>query len=454
MRVVVIGAGYAGLAAAIRLQERRHEVLLLERRGILGGRATSTRDAVTGDAVDNGTHVMLGGYHATLDLIRRAGADDLLLAQDNLRIDYVDDRGRSRLQCPAVVAPLHLGLGLMGLRLPLRARLDCQRLAWALRFGRRPSGMTLTDYLCSQGQSQAARRLVWDPLATAILNVTPDRADAGVFFDVLRLAFLRSARDSRLVFLRAGWGDLAERLGRYFEGRDGRIRFRALAEAIDIDERRVSGVRFTLRPQGREEIASGVRSQEVSVAADAVVSAVPWNAVASLLPEACRAQPPFDSLPALGASPIVSLDLWLDRVVVDREMVGLRDEEMEWVFDKGRLHGRAGAPQHLSFIVSAARRSMARGNAELVASAEKALARYFPAMKEAKVVRSLVMRDPEATFDCRPGSQALRPGPLTPIGGLFLAGDWTDTGLPATIEGAVESGIRAADAVEEAEKGH
>ena len=120
---------------------------------------------------------------------------------------------------------------------------------------------------------------------------------------------------------------------------------------------------------------------------------------------------------------------------------------MEWVFDKGRLFGREGAPQHLSFIVSAAYRSAAKPNAELVAAAEGALRRYFPAMAGARVERALVLREPRATFASSPELEPLRPGPQTPVPGLHLAGDWTATGLPATIEGAVRSGEAAADAI-------
>jgi uncharacterized protein with NAD-binding domain and iron-sulfur cluster len=128
-------------------------------------------------------------------------------------------------------------------------------------------------------------------------------------------------------------------------------------------------------------------------------------------------------------------------------MLGLRDCELEWVFDKGRLFGRDVAPQHLAFIVSAAYRSAGKPNAELVAAAEAVLRRYFPAMAGAAVQRALVLRDPLATFASSPELEALRPGPRTPIEGLFLAGDWTNTGLPATIEGAVRSGEAAASAV-------
>jgi len=447
MRIVVIGGGLAGLAAAIRLQEQRHDVVLLERRGVLGGRATSARDTTTGDVVDNGMHVMLGAYDATLDLVRRAGAEDLLLRQDSLSIDYVDARGHTRLACPPLIAPLHLLVGLSRLRLPLSARWQALRFGVALGWGRRPRGVTLAEYLARHGQGPVVRGLLWDPLATAILNVAPETGDAGLFVECLRRAFFRRAASSAMVFLRAGFGDLAERLGRYLESRGGQVRRRACAAAIDVRDGRVAAVRCRQRPLGQEEIESGVRAHDESIVADAVVCAVPWNRVTTLVPDPWRAAPPFVELGQLGASPIVSVDLWLDRTVVDGVMVGLRECEMEWVFDKGALHGRQGAPQYLSFILSAAERGVARTNTELVAMAEAALRRFYPRMRAARVVRSLVRREPEATFSCVPAHEALRPGPVTPIAGLYLAGDWTNTGLPATIEGAVASGYAAARAL-------
>jgi squalene-associated FAD-dependent desaturase len=448
VKVAVVGGGFAGMAAAIALVERRHQVTLLERRGVLGGRATSFRDAVTGEDVDNGTHLMIAGYAKTLDLVRRAGAEDLLLVQDDLRIDYVDDRGFTALDCPPLAAPLHLLAGLLSLRLPWRVRWEALRLGLAVRFGKPPAGITLAEYFRRTGQGPDARRLLWDPLAIAILNETPERAAAVLFWNVYREAFLRSRSASRLVFLRRGYGALHERLARYFEARGGVIRRRALAKAVDVDDGRATGVRYTQRALTREQIRRGLKASEERLPADAVVAAVPWHVVPGLLPEARRQEAPFAGLARLGRSPIVSIELWLDRTVVDRPMVGLRDSEVEWVFDKGRLYGRAGPPQHLAFIVSAAYRSTPKPNAELVSAAEAALRRYFPAMAGASVVRSLVMREAEATFASDPDSEPLRPGTRTPIAGLFLAGDWTATGLPATIEGAVRSGLAAAQAVE------
>ena len=448
MRVVVVGGGFAGLAAAITLQERRHAVLLLERRGLLGGRATSMRDTLSGEDVDNGTHLMIAGYGATLDLIQRAGAGDLLHIQPNLRLDYIDDRGYATLACPPVVAPLHLLFGLLGLRVPWSVRWQALRLGLAVRFGPPPHGLTLAEYFRRTGQGTQARRLLWDPLAIAILNETPEKAAAILFWNVYREAFLASHAASRLVFLKRGWGVLHERLARYFEARGGVLHKRALAEAIEISEGRVTGVRYSQRAQTREEIRAGKRAESKTAAADGIVSAVPWSALPGLLPAGLRTEPPFASVVRLAGSPIVSVEMWLDRVVVDRAMVGLRDSEMEWVFDKGRIFGREGAPQHLAFIVSAAWRSVPRPNAELVAAAESALRRYFPSMQDASVTRSLVMREAEATFASDPEAEAHRPGTHTRVRGLYLAGDWTATGLPATIEGAVRSGLAAAAAIE------
>jgi squalene-associated FAD-dependent desaturase len=448
MKVVVVGAGFAGLAAAVALIERRHEVTLLERRGVLGGRATSFPDAQSGTDVDNGTHLMVGAYTATLDLIRRAGAGRWLWEQDELRLDWIDAGGMTSLDCPPLPAPLHLFAGLMGLRLPWRVRLQALRLGWHVRFGADPVGLTLAEYLARAGQGPEARRLLWDPLATAMLNETPERAAAVLFRRVFHDAFLCSRRASRLVFLRCGWGRLHEQLADYFQRRGGQLRRRALVEAVELDGARVRGVRLTQRAENRAALRAGKPAQDAWLDSDAVVAAVPWGVLPALLPEPWRARTPFAELARFKAAPIVSVELWLDRPVLPALMLGFREGEMEWVFDKGRLFGRTGLPQHLSFVISAAHRAHPRPKAELVAAAEAALRRHFPAAAEARVQRSLVLREAAATFSADPATEGLRPGNDTPIAGLYLAGDWTNTGLPATIEGAVRSGRAAAAALE------
>ena len=223
----------------------------------------------------------------------------------------------------------------------------------------------------------------------------------------------------------------------------------ALVEAVEIEPAGVRGVRYRQRSEDRSEVQAGRDPAEAFEPADAVVCAVPSHALSRTpAPASGASARPFSELGRLGRSPIVSVEMWLDRVVVDRPMLGLRDSEVEWVFDKGRLYGREGAPQHLGFIVSAAFRSAPKKNAEIVAAAEEALRRFFPAMAGATIERTLVLREADATFASSPETEGLRPGPRTDIPGLWLAGDWTDTGLPATIEGAVRSGLAAAEGVD------
>jgi hydroxysqualene dehydroxylase len=448
LRIAVVGGGFAGLTAAIDLQKRGHAVTVVERRGVLGGRATSSKDAITGDHVDSGTHLMVGAYHETLALLREAGAADLLFVQPSLKIDYVDAAGVTSLDCPRLPAPLHLLAGLLRMRLPGHVRREAARLAFAIQFGPAPDGLTLAQYFQETGQSAAARALLWDGLSIAILNETPERAAAILFYNVYRAAFLSRHSDSSLIFARGGLGELHQRLGAYFESRGGTILRRARVEALRIESGRVVGLDYAQAPQARAEIQVATPATDMSLAAQAIVLATPWHGVARLLPARWASKAPFADIAKLKGAPIVSVEMWLDRVVVDRVMLGLRDCEVEWVFDKGRLHGREGAPQHLSFIVSAAYRTSARPNAEIISVTLEALHKYFPAeMMRATPTRALVLRDPDATFSCGPEAEALRPGPTTPIRGLYLAGDWTRTGLPATIEGAVRSGHAAAQAI-------
>ena len=443
MRVVVVGAGFAGLAAAIDLQERGHSVVLLERRGVLGGRATSYRDALSGEEVDNGTHLLVGAYRSTRDLAARASAADLLVSQPTLRLDFVDDKGFSCLHCPSLPAPLHLLGGLLAFRVSWKARFDAARFAVHVRFGRPPHGLTLDEWFDRTGQGGEIRRLLWNPLTRAIINEDPARGAAILFYNVFRETFLQGREESTLVFLKSGFAAFHERLAAHFAARGGVLRRRAAARLVVASQGRVRSLTLKQNAEGREAILSGAGGGIETLDADAIVLAVPPAVTRRLVPESIRTHPPFDVLDSFGAAPIVSVDIWLDRRVVHETMIGLGDETMEWVFDKGRIFGRDGAPQHLSLLISAAHEATARPNADLVAAAEHALRRYFPSMSGVRIERSLVLREPEATFASRPQLEALRPKATTPIAGLFLAGDWTATGLPATIEGAVRSGFEA-----------
>ena len=444
--IVVVGAGFAGLSAAARLAGRGARVLVLEARGRLGGRATAFADRETGEIVDNGQHVLLGCYTETLAFLRDIGALDNLRTEPRLSVTMIDRAGRrSRLVCPALPAPLNFLAGLMEWdALGWTDRLSAMRLAGplgrarrALRPGARAvaasPGETVDAWLIRNGQTARIREMLWEPLALAALNQPPSHAAAPLFARVLaemlgpdpRLAaILLPARPLHLLY--------AEPARAYIEGRGGAVRTGAAAKVKLAKSAAADGV----------EVA-GVEALGERWSPDAVIAAVPWFAIGGLMDgESAALAPVLHRASQMASSPIVTVNLWFDRGVLDEPFVGLPGRVMQWVFDKRAVLG--GESSHLSLVSSGASPIVALSNPELIAMACQELAGALPEVRRARLVRATVVREPRATFSLAPGQPA-RPPVRTPVRGLYLAGDWIDTGLPATIESAVRSGHWAAD---------
>ncbi len=434
-RVIVIGAGFAGLAAAVRLADAGARVTVLERRGILGGRACSFREPESGTVVDNGQHLFMRCYGETLAFLRRLGTDGRIAFQPRLEVEMIGERQSARLACPALPAPFHLLAGLLGFDgVPLGARLRLLRGAAAVartaRGGRAAEAAlettTVDAWLTRLGQPAEARRVFWDPLTLATLNDVPEVVSARWLLAVVRRAFLSGPRGGDLGVAEVGLSDLyTEQARALIEAAGGSVRTHAAVSALEVAGDRVVAVRLAGSDRGPGE----------RLAADAVVAAVPHRVLPALLPPALAARPPFDGLARLGASPIVSFHLWYDRPVVAHPFVGLLDSPLHWLFDRG---------SHVTAVTSGARDLVGRPHADLLALAGREVARLLPGAREARLVRGHVIKEPFATPSLAPGAGALRPGAKTPLANLVLAGDWTATGLPGTIEGAVQSGHAAA----------
>lgn len=438
--VIVIGAGVAGLAAATALAEGGARVLVVEARGILGGRASALRDAATGELVDNGQHVILGCYHETFRFLRRVGADGAVCVQARLEVPTVDQGGtRSVLRCPGLPAPLHLLAGLMRwTALGWRDRASAIRMTPALVRARRwaargrgggpvRGGETVAAWLERYGQSPRLRELLWEPLAVAALNQDVRSAAAAPFARVVGAVFGGRASEAAIgipaVPLSELFGATAER---YLAARGGLVRRHAPARLV-LAGRMVAGIE--------------VRGERIR--AGAVVAAVPWHAWRTLVTD--EEAGPLSALRAAALarrpSPIVTVNLWLDRRVLDVPFLSLPGRRFQFVFDRSRPD-RPG-PAHLSLVASGAEDVLRRPSDSLVAAALDELKAAVPEARAAALVRGTVVREPRATFSLAPGEPP-RPGTRTPVAGLWLAGDWTDTGLPATIESAALSGHRAA----------
>jgi hydroxysqualene dehydroxylase len=443
--IVIIGGGFAGLAAAVDLAEAGRQVLLLERRSFLGGRAYSFKDKVTGDTIDNGQHLMMGCYHNTLSFLKKIGAHDKLKIQANPRVDFLYESGDgvvrcASFKCPPLPAPLHLLGGLANLKTigwsdrikALRVGLELRRLNGD-RAGL--ADITVRQWLNRLGQPERIQRRFWDVVALATLNESPDVASADMFARVLDQAFLHAKRDSALIISKVGLSDLYTEDARMFiESRGGEVMLNADVAQIEFAGNGAAGV--VLRNGQRIE-------------AEKIVSAVPHSALARMLAEeSVSANRSFHQLDRFSFAPIVSINLWFEKTITDLEFAGLLDSPIEWIFNKNAIAGETvGKRQHLALVISGAHEAAMKAKGELIELASGEVARFFPAARRQRPVHAFVVREQEATISHSAGTARLRPRQRTDVSNLFLAGDWTDTGLPATIEGAVWSGQECARAI-------
>jgi hydroxysqualene dehydroxylase len=443
---IVIGGGFAGLSAATRLTERGARVMVLEARPTLGGRATAFTDPVAGERVDNGQHVLFGCYRETQRFLERIGAAWNLRIDQTLSLDVVDRQGRAtRLRCPPLPVPLHLLAGVMSWRaLGWHDRLAVLHMRAALAFARGRPGMpphpmeTVRQWLERHQQTPRLIELLWEPLAVAALNQSIDTAAATPFARVLALLFGSSRRDSALALPVKPLDEMYARPARLFiEHHGGTVRTSASAAVI------CGASLYGEKGSTLQRVV--VRTRNEKFIAPAVVCAVPWFALPDTLIDPTPALVPVvQAARRTAASSIVTVNLWFDRAVTDRRFVGMPGRTFQWVFDKRTVLG--GEASHLSLVSSGADRVVGRSNQELIDLAVEEITAGLPAAQAATVVRAVVVREKRATFSVAPG-QPRRPSMRTDVPGLLLAGDWIDTGLPATIEGAVISGHAAAEAV-------
>jgi squalene-associated FAD-dependent desaturase len=454
-RVAIIGGGFAGLAAGVELAARGFAVMLFEARPRLGGRAYSFRDDETGEVVDNGQHALMGCYRDTLAFLDRIGATHKLTRQRNLCVHMVHpEHGPGAIACATLPSPLHLLSGI--LRYPLLTRGErlrallggTQVMAMRRRRDPRLAEWTVAHLLTALRQSPNARASFWYPVAVATLNESPKRAAAAPFAEVLARAFFRSRADSQFVLPKVGLSDLyTDDARRYIEARGGRVELKSQVADLVVSENQASALRLRDGAQ---------------VEADACISAVPPKALAALLPDAFRnggGRPAHDTLAwhalacdAFESSPIVSVHLWFDRPVLADAFVGLIGTTTQWLFNRSLLTGNGGngaGRQCLSAVISAGRELVDWPTAQIVATVLADLRTMLPPSRAAQVLQSVVVKEKHATISATPAAERLRPAATTPIGNLFLAGDWTSTGLPPTIESAVFSGRRAAELVAE-----
>ena len=430
---MVAGGGLAGIAAACELADAGLGVTLLEQRPFLGGRAYSHVDKRSGVEVDNGQHVFLGCCAHYIRLLKRLGVWHKVNLQKRLRVRVIDKVwGESLLESGALPPPLHLLPSLLRFRSlspseKVRAAYAMTRIRSLNRAARRDlDDITFADWLRAHGQSENAIRGFWNLIVLPTLNGDVTTVCADLALMVFQEGFLRDRTGANVGWARLGLSRLlAEAAREYIESRGGEVR---LGQGV-------SGVRV----EDGHAVVSGPAER-----ADYLVLALDSRSLTALLPKSLRDEPFFGRIGQLDTSPIVNVHMWYDRRVTDMEFAAFLNTPMQWVFNKSKLWGQEGDGQYLDISLSGAREFVEMRTRELVELFSREVQSLFPQARTAQLKRALVVKQRQATFAARPGVSRLRPGQRTPIANLFLAGDWTDTGWPATMESAVRSGVLAA----------
>jgi squalene-associated FAD-dependent desaturase len=434
--IAVVGGGLAGITASIDLAEAGFEVTLLEARPRLGGAASSyQRGPMT---IDNGQHVILRCCDSYRHLLARLGVSGLVAFQDRFDVTVLGLGTRARLRRSGLPSPLHLAGALARYRLlPLADRLRVARAAIAMRFidpaDPALDDQRLGDWLAARGQGELARRRLWDLFIVSALNIAGDDANLALAATVIRTALLGATDAADIGVATVPLGDLHGRATAELLSALGvRVRMATKVQAV----RPVAGGGFELDLTRGD--APGLPE---SLPADGVVLAVPPGQASALAAGAGLGG--LTRWAGLGSSPIVNVHLVYDRQVTDLPFAAAVDSPVQWVFDKTHIAGLESG-QYLAVSLSAADEFVDVPAGRLRDLFMPELERLFPAAAGAQVSDYFVTRERRATFRQAPGCGALRPGAATTVSGLALAGSWTDTGWPDTMEGAVRSGHSAA----------
>src|SRR5712692_1260417 len=434
--VIVIGGGLAGLSSGVALAEAGFRVCLLEERPHLGGRATSYL-LPNGEHVDNCQHVTMGCCTNLADFYRRSGAAQNICWYDRLMFADPDGR-RGVIEASPLPPPFHLAPSFaLFPSLGANDKRGIARALWAIaRAGGPPpdaEGSTMLEWLQRHGQTRAAIERFWRVVLVSALDEELDRTSARYGADVFWKAFLANRRGFELGIPAVPLGELYGCCQQTLERRGGEVRLRAGVRQLCIHGDRAAGVHL----ENGEELA-----------ADFCIAAVPHDVLPALLPPlVVEREPAFANLRHLRNAPITGVHLWLDRAVMSWPFVTVLDRTTQWIFNKSRLYGETGTGQYLQLVISASYDLVPRSRQEIIELCRGELGEVFPAAREAQVLKAAVIKETAATFSPEPGCDRWRPDQKSPVKDLFLAGDWTATGWPATMEGAVRSGYLAAEAV-------
>lgn len=436
--VTVIGGGVAGLAAACALSDSGYKVRLLERRPYVGGRASSYEHPGTGEVIDNCQHILLGCCTNLIDLYRRLDLQKEIFWSGT--ITFLEPGGRRSTLAPSSwPAPLHTASSFLGaMCFTLADKVTIARgILGFMRETPRDSEENFAQWLVRHGQTARAVQRFWHPVLASALNEEPEYISVRYAAKVFREAFLFSADGGRMGIPRLPLSDLYSRAIDYVQARGGEVQLRANVDGLE-----------------QRDGQWMVRSARETVASDKVVFALPFEALAKLLPampENAESKALGERLAQFRHSPITSVHLWFDREITELTHAALLDTTIQWLYNKSKIQtgSSKGLGSSIELVISASKALVSAQRQEIIDLAMRELAMFFPVVKEAVLLKAAVTKEVYATYSIRPLLDGIRPSARSAWPGVYLAGDWTATDWPSTMESGVRSGYLAAEAMTE-----
>jgi squalene-associated FAD-dependent desaturase len=435
--VTVVGGGVAGLSAACALADAGFRVTVLERRGYLGGRASSYLHPGTSEVIDNCQHVLFGCCTNLVDLYKRLGVEDKIFWDS--RMTMIEPGGRRSTLLPMPLpAPLHGLPSILGaLCYSLADKVSLLTAFNKLIYLRDPDPtQSLQSWLDAHHQTPGAIKRFWHLVIASALNADLDQISLPYAVKVIRELFLNSAHAGKMGMSTIPMSDLYEGAQSYLNQRGGTIQFNTNVESATWDEHQRQ---WTLQ------------SRDLQIRSEQLVLALPFEATAKLLPSMpanAAATALANQMQKLTHWPICSVHLWYDREITELNHAVLLDREIHWMYHKSRWQPqRDSSASYLELVISANREFAALPREEAISRATTQLAEFFPQIKQATLLKAALIKEVRATFGVPPGIDTNRPTAESPWPNCFLAGDWTATGWPSTMESAARSGYLAAEAL-------
>ena len=429
-KVIIIGAGVSGITAALHLSKHNFQVILLEAKDKPGGRLNSLTDIKTGDIIDNGQHLLMGAYHNFLDLLKELKSDNLLFIQTNLRIPFygknIYDELSSKFSGKIGVISAFLKMK----HLSFQSKINLIFLLIKIQLNiTKFDNFTCEEFLKSNNQSSELISFFWEPLILATLNSSMDKAPASLLVTVLIKAFLSDSQNSKMILPKVGLSELVEPIIKYLIDNNSEYRGNSKVKSLIINDAVCSGV---------------ILNDGTQIYADYVISSVQPNELNKLIPDNYSEYKTKLSL--YQYSPIISVYLWFDKDIFDFEFAGIINSKLHWIFNKRRISGNLNKdfPGFVTLVISAANELVNLSSNDIKDLCMKELINVFPELGNLQLLHFRVIKEKMATFEANTEIEKMRLSNITPVKNLFAAGDWTDTKLPATIEGASLSGKTAA----------